>query len=141
MQLPRFGIKWLLIIVAVLGLWLATFRMPDPTNRGIGIHLRLTIMLAILLSAGFAAIYYRGERQAFWCGFSISMLLLVGGFFSFVPDLSLIARSWSGGLLQKTGGDAFDMLQSSMWACLLLSFSSIVGLSAAIIYNQSRTRK
>jgi hypothetical protein len=141
MQLPRVGIRSLLIVVAVLGLWLATFKMPDPTNRGIGIPLRLTIMLAILLSAGFAAIYHRGERQAFWCGFSSAMLLLLGRFFNFVPDVSLIARSWSGGLLRETDGDAFEMLQSSMWAFLIVSFSLIVGLIAAIIYAQSQTRK
>jgi hypothetical protein len=115
--------------------------MPDPTNRGIEPPLRLSILLAILLSAGFAATYYRGRRQAFWCGYSIAMLLLLGRFFNFVPDLSLVARSWSGGRLRSTSGDAFEMLQSSMWALLVVSFSSVVGFIAATIYDESRTRK
>src|SRR6476620_10878070 len=107
MRLPRFGIKRCLIVIGAIACWLATFRMPDPTNRGVGPPLRSSILLAILISAGFAAIYFRGKRQAFWAGFFVAMVLHYGQFFK-APDFTPVANSWSGGLLKSTDGDAFD---------------------------------
>jgi hypothetical protein len=61
MQIPRFGVKFLLIAIAVVSLWLSTFAFYNGANE-----VRATIILFGLLAAGLAAAYIRGERQAFW---------------------------------------------------------------------------
>jgi hypothetical protein len=133
--MPRFTIKRLLAVIAGVAVWLATFKMPDPTNRGIRPQLQLIIPLAILISSGFAAVYFRGKRQAFWAGFFIGMLLVFGRFFK-SPDLSLIAESWAGGIIPLEG-DAFEMLKASLCLLLILSFSTAIGAIAAVIYDHS----
>jgi hypothetical protein len=136
--MPRFPIKRLMAFVAAVAFWFATFKMPDPTNRGIGPQLQLIMPLMILVSAGFAAIYFRGKRQAFWAGFFVGMLLVFGRLFR-SPDLLLIAESWAGGIVSETQRDAFDLVKATFWLLLMLLFSAVQGLIASVVYEQSRT--
>jgi hypothetical protein len=141
--MPRFGIKRLMVILAAFALWLATFRVPEGANRGVGTEIRVGILLAVLISAGFATLYFRGKRQAFWAGFSVSLLLLYGQFYSeCIPNLLKVAHSWSYELRAFHASDRMaELLGYSLWAGLLLSFSAVVGLIVAAIYDQSQSRK
>jgi hypothetical protein len=151
MQIPRFGLKKLLIVVGVVALWLATFQLPEPPKQNpasveygariVGIHLRWGMMFMVLTAAGFTAIYFRGKRQAFWAGFFVAMFSLHVKFMS--PDFSMVARSWTAGLLLALhkSTDPVNMLTGSVWAVLQLSYSAVAGLIASVIYDQSKSRK
>jgi hypothetical protein len=132
-----------MVILAAVALWLATFRVPEREYRGVGTEIRLGILLAVLISAGFAAIYFRGNRQAFWAGFSVSLLLLYGQFYkACIPDLLKVAHSWSFALRPIIERDRVsEMLSYSIWGVLLLSLSAVVGVIVAAIYDQSQSRK
>jgi hypothetical protein len=67
----RFGTKSLLVAYAIIGLWLSTvFNYPGS----LGVY---TLLAATcFVSSGFAAIYYRGRRRAFWASFFVVFLLL-----------------------------------------------------------------
>lgn len=67
---PRFGVKSLLVATAVIAAWLSMF-----SGYVAPMYVRSTIMLGILFSALFTAMYTRGRRRAFWTGFVIAMLL------------------------------------------------------------------
>ena len=71
--MPRFGIKTLLVGTAVFALWLSTL-----SGYAAGNDVRRSILLLVLVASGFAAIYGRGKRRAFWSGF-FAVMLLCGG--------------------------------------------------------------
>ncbi|HEY2827364.1 MAG TPA: hypothetical protein VGJ04_07160 [Pirellulales bacterium] len=130
--------KQLLVVVGVVALWLATFNVPDGTGEA-GIIIRLGILLMVVISAGFSAIYFRGKRQAFWAGFFVAMLAL----YFHGPNFSVVARSWTAPLLLTLhkSTNPVNMLTTSIWAVLQLSFSAVAGLIASLIYDQSPSRK
>jgi hypothetical protein len=142
-RLPRFGIKGLLIAVAIVASWLATFRVPTDGNDHAGIQLRLTIILGSCLAAGIAALYFRGKRQAFWVGFAATLSLLFTKPGAWTPDLWGVALVWGSMLSQ-----AFQLTQAqqrfieyNIWAGLLLTASTIVGLVASAIYARSQAKE
>jgi hypothetical protein len=67
--MPRFSIKFLLVVFAIAALWLSTF-----AGYGSASDVRAFIMLSILAASGVAAISYDGRRRAFWIGFFITIL-------------------------------------------------------------------
>ena len=71
--MPRFGIKTLLVGTAVFALWLSTL-----SGYAAGNDVRRSILLLVLVASGFAAVYGRGKRRAFWSGF-FAVMLLCGG--------------------------------------------------------------
>jgi hypothetical protein len=71
--MPRFGTKSLLIGFALVALWLSTF--SGFTGAG---DVRKSILLLILVTSGFAAVFSRGKQRAFCAGFAIVMLLCGG---------------------------------------------------------------
>lgn len=67
MRRPRFSIKSLMTAVALLGLVLAAMKRP---NVGWAFVLPL-VHSTMLLTAVLGALLRRGEKQAFWIGFSL----------------------------------------------------------------------
>lgn len=71
--MPRFGTKTLLIGTAVIALWLSTL-----SGYTAGSDVRRSLLLLILVSSVFAAVYGTGKRRAFWSGFFVVMFLCGG---------------------------------------------------------------
>jgi hypothetical protein len=69
--MPRFGIKSALIAIAVIAVWLSTFKGYSG-----GRDVRACIVLTIALASFLAVIYFRGRRQAFWIGFLVSIVVM-----------------------------------------------------------------
>jgi hypothetical protein len=82
-QMPRFGIKSLLILFAIVGLWLSTFS-KYPGSQDI----QAIVRLLVFLTAALSALFYRGRRQAFWIGFFATMLIFT---FEFPGDIVPVA--------------------------------------------------
>jgi hypothetical protein len=72
----RFGTKTLLFMFILVALWCSTF-----SGYRSGSDVRASVLLIILLSAGFLAVYGRGRQRAFWAGFFVVMLLMGGNLF------------------------------------------------------------
>jgi hypothetical protein len=68
----RFGTKSLLTAMAVVAVWIASYK----ATPGIDYFIRKCILLAILLAAGSAAVGFRDKQRAFWGGFFATMLIL-----------------------------------------------------------------
>jgi hypothetical protein len=72
----RFGTKTLLFVFVLVALWCSTF-----SGYRSGSDVRASVLLIILLAAGFLAVYGHGRQRAFWAGFFVVMLLMGGNLF------------------------------------------------------------
>src|SRR5688572_22970097 len=104
------------------------------------------MIMAVCITSGFAAIYFRAKRRAFWVAFFVTLLLLYGQFqfrSQFLPSVYWIAASWAEQLNQgRSKNDSVTIItKDSMWIALLLALSAIVGFIVAEIYDRSRTQK
>lgn len=79
--MPRFGTKSLLATFAIAALWLSTF-----SGFAAAQDVRKSILLLILVTFGFAALYARGRQRAFYSAYFIVMLVCGG--LSFQQPLS-----------------------------------------------------
>jgi hypothetical protein len=134
----------LLIGFAVVSFWLATFGLPDQSRTGE--QLRLSVIVAVCITSGFAAIYFRARRRAFWAAFFVTLLLLYGQFqfrSQFLPSVYWIAASWAEQLNQgRSKNDIVTIIaRDSLWIALLLGPSAIIGFVVAEIYDRSRSQK
>jgi hypothetical protein len=151
--MPRFGTKMLLIAVAVVAIWLSTFAGYKGAS-----DIRAAIMFVVTFAAGFAAVYNRGSRRAFWAGF-VSALLVLAAFphnGRFVPGLGWgidIARQWATsvpvgplapdvrtdtpGMLYGRQGQLYEAIFATLWAMSVLSLATVVGVVGVMIYRQS----
>ncbi len=143
MQIPRFRIRTLLITFAVVSFWLGTFGLPDQSRTGD--QLRLVMIMAVCITSGFAAIYFRAKRRAFWAAFFVTLLLFHVQFqfrSQFLPNVYWIADSWAEQLNQGHANDSIaTVTKSSLGIGLLLGLSATVGLIVAGIYDCSRAQK
>jgi hypothetical protein len=140
--MPRFGTKSLLLVFAFVAVWLSTFtRYPGAED------VRKCLMLIILLSAMFAAMYFREKRRAFWTGFFVFMLISclshnVRQHFNYFPTFR-----WPGNLTHMiiTRDDHNQHLYFAVYSTIQegsnLLFALIVGCIAAYIYDQSLTSR
>jgi hypothetical protein len=139
MQIPRFGVKFLLIAIAVVSLWLSTFAFYNGANE-----VRATIILFGLLAAGLAAAYSRGERQAFWTGFfALFLLFRVRQGIISVPTFEwltavIVPEPAQGGIPLAQQNLIFAG-RMSVTLLLQLVFAVAAGLMAVSIHRWSRT--
>jgi hypothetical protein len=137
--MPRFGIKTLLITFFVSALWLSTF-----AGYGASADVRGAVMLVILLSAVFAAVYFAGPQRAFWAGFAAVMLLSCFGrairqYFTYLPQFGwpdTVARTLT------SNNQSNSVLNLAIYSTIREAFNLIlaviVGRIAVYIYDQSR---
>ena len=140
--MPRFGIKSLLVGVAVLALWFASLR-----NFGRSYEIITAISFVIALASATAAIYNRGRRRAFWAGFFATMLIVGPPLWptslQLVPNLTFAARTWADAIAQATGSTwaSSNAAFYSLRAVLLITLATAAGLSAVYMYDQSKQQK
>jgi len=63
--MPRFNIKQLFIIIAIISCWLSTTLVDYETGNDV----RQSMLLLGLAATGLTAFCTRGRRQVFWLGF------------------------------------------------------------------------
>jgi hypothetical protein len=138
MRIPRFGVKFLLIAVAVVSLWLSTFALYFGSDARAG------IILFGLLAAGFAAAYSRAEHRAFWTGFvALFLLFRLRQVIIPVPTFELLMEV----LVPEPAQGGIPLSQqnliyagrTSVTLVLQLIFAVASGVMAAKIYHWSRT--
>jgi hypothetical protein len=149
----RFGTKTLLIVVGVVSLWLSTF-----TGYRAASEVRASILFVGTFAAGFAAIYSRGSRRAFWSGFVGTLLALwvdPSPNVRFVPSFRWydgLARQWAttvpiGPLAPNTATDIpgqllgrqgrlYTAIGATCWTLSTLTLATVVGLVGAVICHQ-----
>jgi hypothetical protein len=138
----RFGIKSVLISMAVVAVWLATFSAPDPGLQGPGVHIRKAMLLIIFVAAGMAAACNRGRSRAFWAAFFVTMLLLVVDVLSsyYRPDCNSIARNWTNQVNRMFGLSTY--LQTFVFCSIrdgfVIVIAAVAGVVAAWVYDKSR---
>jgi hypothetical protein len=140
--MTRFNLKTMLIALAVVALWLATFSWPDSDLTGPGSQIRKAMLQVILVASGVAAVCNHGRSRAFWSAFFATMLLLSVDVQSayYRPDCLSIARSWSRSLSQSfnLNSDLRTKLHGGIWQGLVLGIATVAGLVAVWVYDQSR---
>jgi hypothetical protein len=136
--MPRFRIKSLLVLFAVVGLWLST-ATDYPGSKDI----RAVILLLIFLTAGFAALFYRGRRQAFWIGFFATMLIMAAGLpGEFVPRFIWIGDLWTRytGTFDPNDPQYYHLLRTIQPLAMFV-LSAINGCIAVYVFDCSRSEK
>jgi hypothetical protein len=144
--MPRFGTKSLLIAVAVVALWLSTlsgYRAGDDVRR--------SVLLAIFVLAGIAALVCHGPQRAFWGGFFAVMFIMAFPFYSetFSFGAYTLRFMWANNLIESfTGrvnsndvhGQAVQQgFIHTIWAVWTLGLATFVGIVSARIYSANRT--
>jgi hypothetical protein len=140
--MARFGIKLLLVAVAVVALWLSTF-----SGFVGGDDVRRSILLVLYLAALLNAIYSRGRERAFWIGFFAVMPVVfvpsgsLGGFFvpqfGWVPYLTEPYGAGPSGSPSYT----YQAIEDTTRALWFLALSTTVGYIGAGIYDRTQTAK
>ena len=135
--MPRFDVKTLLLVFAVVALWLSTF-----TSHFFANEVRNLILYAILLISGLSAFCFRGRRQMFWLGFFATMLLFMfGSSAASPPHLRWCAQLYISYKPAHLGSSlsAFDNgVIASMALWLILICSTVMGFVGMRIYDQSQ---
>jgi hypothetical protein len=127
--MPRFGIKALLIGLAVAGLWLHT--LSGYADRR---EIRRTITLVIILASGFSVIYCHGRQRAFWIGFFAVMLCQILELYS--PPMRWLFELWS--LPQHTSNYRVVARRETIEMVFSLTFAVLVGYIGVRIYDSNQ---
>ena len=142
-MMPRFSATALLLGVALIAVWLATFSITSLPHSDVGHQIRSAIVLAIWILAGAAAFYHRGKRQAFWLGFFVTMTLVWAQSGLFVkPNFAAVSQSILAVLAPSASLDQTPIrcLHSTLSTCLTLGASALVGFGVTIVYEQSQSK-
>ena len=140
MELLRFKLKTLLIVVTVSAIWLSTLR----GYRG-STDIQALLWTAITVMSGVAAINLTERRRAFWTGFFGTLLLTSTGKFFFqagvkfdwAPELAReLTENWLGG---ASGRGVVVVNVHSTLTCLSLAASAtVIGFLCVLVYDQTR---
>lgn len=135
--MPRFDIKALLFVFAVVALWLSTF-----TSNFLANEVRNLIIYSILLISGLNAFCFRGRRQMFWLGFFATMLLFMFGSSEATPphlrwciQLYISYKPAPFGV-RLTPFDNGVIASMALW--MILICSTTMGFVGMRIYDQSQ---
>ena len=138
--MPRFSLKTLLIVFAIVALWLSTFS-EYPGSEDV----RAFIMLACIIASGVAAYGCTTRRRAFWLGFFGAMLMLgtrvpisnFGAKFQWAIDLSRNLPLYFG---VNPGGRGRLVLgiNTTVYFVVMLIVATVVGLLCVYVYDQCR---
>jgi hypothetical protein len=141
MKRPRFGIKSLLIVSAVVALWLSTLYGYTGSN-----DIQAFIWTAIVVMSAVAAASYSGKRRAFWAGFSGTSLLTslrtpfstYGANLEWTQKLSMdLAKAWQGDIAGR--GRLVLNINTTLMFVTLLAAATVIGFLCVFVYEQSRT--
>jgi hypothetical protein len=145
--MPRFGVKSLLVGFMVLAAWFSTVA-AYPGSADV----RNSILILILLSCGFAAVYGQGRQRAFWAGaFAIMFVTQLRASFLTVPRFTIAddLAKWSTGVprwenpinhnwASSLEYERYVALKDALEGALELSLAIVGGVIAAYIYDRCR---
>jgi hypothetical protein len=128
----RFGIKSQLIAVAVIALWLSTVA-NYPGSLGVYTLLAATCFV----SSGFAAIYSRGRRRAFWASFFVVFLLLSCDLTrTYFPVFSPNPQELALEIAQIFGDRYSTFAYRTLWLVWIVLPATLTGTVVATIYGK-----
>jgi hypothetical protein len=142
MQMPRFGMKSVLILFAVVGLWLSTFTLDDGAQ-----DVQFAVKLAIILTSSAAAFSTVGARRAYWGGFSATMFVLFVRATMGPPPSYTLGFWWSVRLTEYVAkGPIADAAYSKAILAttillLWLGISAAIGLLCSHVYSNNESGK
>lgn len=140
MVLPRFRIRFLLIVTAVVALWLSTFTGYTGSN-----DVQAFIWAAIVIMSGVAAVSCTARRRAFWAGFCSTMLLtttrtvftLFGARLSWTQNLSRgLAEKWQGDIGGR--GQVVLNINATLILVTIVVAAILIGILCIFVYDQSK---
>lgn len=153
----KYRVITLLLLVAFIAAWLATFNVPARTEHDsteLGETLRRTLWGILLIIPAVAVVHCRGQRQAFFIGVLAFLAVQVLK----LPEVWLPELRREAYPLSRMGDVAFKLvdwqgysdeeawsLQRSVHSTFELLFTLIVccicGFISVVIYNSSRKQR
>jgi hypothetical protein len=143
-MMPRFTVRTLLIIFAVVALWLSTFFVTFQGTTTLGYNIRRLLVLVGFLAAASSAVYLHGRRRAFWGSFTVMMLVLTLSIstrppYILNPNIEKIAELLRNGFLQGRSSDEVETCaHETFYLVILLSMSFLMGFVSAWIYGHAK---
>jgi hypothetical protein len=135
--MPRYRFKTLLIGMAVVAIWLATFSGFTGAE-----DVRAFIVVAILVTSGVAALSSVGRQRAFWGGFVATYFILTARVLStLAPNFRWIltfTREWGMGYSNSTleRSPFISAANATIAVLLILVASALLGLMSVYVYDQ-----
>jgi hypothetical protein len=138
MQMPRFGMKSLLILFAAVALWLSTFAQYKAAD-----DVRYVVRLAVAIISAAAATSNVGARRWYWGGFSTTMFALCWRAslgptrdftLGFWPSIQLTEFATKGSTI---GSGSAQGIQSTLVFIFWLAVSTVIGLLCSYVYSQT----
>lgn len=140
MILPRFGIKLLLIAIALIALWLSTLYGYTGSN-----DIQAFVWTAIIVMSGVAAISNDGRHRAFWLGFFGTMLLVstrttftvFGANLRWTQNLSrTLAEKWQGNIAGR--GQLVLNINTTLIVVSTLLAAIAIGFLCVLVFDHSK---
>jgi hypothetical protein len=147
--MPRFTLKVMLIVIAVVALWLST--IADYPG---GYDLRYSIVLLIVVASGLKAYCSSGRQKCFWLAFSLVLLAAVWHQGMVAPRLDWVSYALQTSTRQTMqppdlfgdsvqtappGTRGIEALAETIKLVVDLILATSAGFIALYIYDNSRT--
>jgi hypothetical protein len=126
----RFGLKAMLVVVTVLGLWLSTVSISG------GYDLRRLIKLLIVVSSVSAAYFSNGRRRAFWLSFALVMLIMAKSIFRPNPEWPVPNFNWVM-TIKPDNSPKYNFVTDTVRTVGTLTIAMIAGFIGDFIYGQT----
>jgi hypothetical protein len=97
--MPRFGLKGMLVLLAVVALWLSTAAGYTGSY-----DVRFTIVLLVLVAAGLKAYCSAGRWKCFWLGFFAVLAVFAYGGGDITPRLEWVPGTLRGVIVGENSG-------------------------------------
>ncbi len=131
--MPRFRLKTMLIVFALVALWLSTF-----TGYAAGGDVRRSMVLLTLVASIFAAYCSDGSQKAFWLCFAIVIVPMGGGIYYYSPEMPIPNFFWTTNLFSRPATPLGSAITETIRAVGALLLATIAGFIGVYIYSQTR---
>ena len=140
--MPRFGLKSLLIVFALVAVWCSTLRDFAGAQ-----DVRAFVMIAIFVASGVAAYAYEGRWRAFWMGvFGTQFVMGSRQFFTLFGarfDWALrLIRDWANDPMQPRARGTYILgVHMTLIYGATLIVAALIGLLCVYVYDQAKRNK
>ena len=142
--MPRFTLKSMLLIFAVVAIWLSAF-VAYPANYGV----RYAIVLLTTVAAGLKAYCSRGRQKCFWLGFAVVLFMAAFTEGILGPNLRWLDQSvrpfftsvniYGNRQMPGPGEQKVEFVSETIKFGVALILAALAGLMGMDIYDQGST--
>ena len=137
MKLPRYALSTLLALIALIAVWLATFRFDYYGDAQVGTDIRRAVRLVILIVSVSSVVYCREKERAFWIGFLVAYAVNINRGLAEYLDGIIPTLSWIDRNIENRSSNG---VRATLYLAYALTLGVIGGRLSMIVYHRNRRR-